>query len=144
MANILIADDEVDILSLLEKMLTLFGYNVIDKAHNGREVVEIYKKLQNIPDIVLLDYIMPILNGLDAAKELLTFHPNCNIIMITAHDGIEAIASKIGIKYVLKKPFNYKDLNGVIKRILSKKIPSIYTKSSVPKGNSVLFKTNSG
>lgn len=143
MANILIADDEVDILSLLEKMLTLFGYNVIGKAHNGREVVEIYKKLQNNPDIVLLDYIMPILNGLDAAKELLAFHPNCNIIMITAHDGIEAIASKIGIKYVLKKPFNYKGLNGVIKRILSKKIPSIYTKSSVPEGNSVLFKTNS-
>ncbi len=143
MANILIADDEVDILSLLEKMLTLFGYNVIGKAHNGREVVEIYKKLQNNPDIVLLDYIMPILNGLDAAKELLAFHPNCNIVIVTAHDGIKAVASKIGIKFVLKKPFNFTDLNGVIKRILSKKIPSIYTKSSVPEGNSVLFKTNS-
>ena len=121
MATVLIADDENDILSLLENYLLIFGHNVISKAHNGREAVEIYKNLQNNPDIVLLDYKMPVLNGLDAAKELLAFHPNCNIVIVTAHDGIESIALKIGIKYVLKKPFNYTDLNGVIKRILSKK-----------------------
>jgi len=143
MANIIIADDEDDILSLIENFLILFGHNVIAKAHNGREVVEIYKKSQNNPDIVLLDYIMPVLNGLDAAKELLAFHPKCKIVIITAYDGIEAIASEIGIKYVLKKPFNYTDLNGVIKRLLSEKIPFISTKSSVPEDNSALFKTNS-
>lgn len=142
MATVLIADDEDDILSLIENFLLIFGHNVIAKAHNGREAVEIYKNLQNKPDIVLLDYIMPVLNGLDAAKELLAFHPDCNIVIVTAHDGIEVISSKIGVKFVLKKPFNYTDLDGVIKKVLTRTISSVSTKSSVPVRNSTLSKTN--
>ena len=142
MVTVLIADDEDDILSLIENFLLIFGHNVIAKTHNGREAVEIYKNFQNKPDIVLLDYIMPVLNGLDAAKELLAFHPDCNIVIVTAHDGIESIASKIGVKFVLKKPFNYTDLDGVIKKVLTRTISSVSTKSSVPVKNSTLSKTN--
>src|SRR5579859_1865369 len=86
MLRILIADDhEVarrGIRSLLESHP---GWEVCGEAKDGRETVELATNLR--PDIVLLDIGMPNLNGLEAARQILTSSPEVAILILTMHDS---------------------------------------------------------
>ena len=66
--KILITDDEPDILSLLEKALKLEGFNNVIKAQNGTDAVELCKT-EN-PDAVILDIMMPKMDGITALKNM--------------------------------------------------------------------------
>lgn len=85
MLRILIADDHElarrGIRSVLESHA---GWEVCAEAKDGREAVELAANMK--PDIVLLDIGMPNLNGLEAARQILTVSPNVAILILTMHD----------------------------------------------------------
>ncbi|HXI10425.1 MAG TPA: response regulator, partial [Thermodesulfobacteriota bacterium] len=66
--RVLIADDTVFFRVALKEILAGGGYEVVGEAANGEEAVELTRQLR--PDIVILDVVMPVKNGIEAAKEI--------------------------------------------------------------------------
>jgi DNA-binding NtrC family response regulator len=102
--KILIVDDEPFNLDLLEQELTDQGY-AIERANDGEEALKKIDSSQ--PDLVLLDYNMPGLNGIEVLKELRKKECDVPAIMLTAHGTIEraVMAIKEGAYDFLTKPF---------------------------------------
>ncbi len=104
MYNILICDDEKDIVNALEIYLSMEKYNFF-KAYNGKEAIEIAKT--NEIHLILMDVMMPVMNGIDAMENLRNFS-NVPIILLTAKsedsDKIKGLNS--GADDYITKPFN--------------------------------------
>ena len=78
----LVVDDDNDAVEMFSDYLEIKGVQVSGKAHNGKEGVELYKKLK--PDIVFLDVIMPEYNGLYALNKIREINPDAKVVMLTA------------------------------------------------------------
>jgi putative two-component system response regulator len=109
--TILIADDEPDIVDLLSKLNAKQGYNTII-SRNGREAVEMAVK--NQPDLILMDVMMPEMNGFKATEAL---KKNVNtsqipVIIITGQNSQEDRLTGIakGANDIISKPFNSQEL----------------------------------
>jgi DNA-binding NtrC family response regulator len=102
--KILIVDDEPFNLDLLEQELTDRGY-VVERARDGAEALRKTESLR--PDIVLLDYMMPGMSGLDVLRELQSSESDVPVIVMTAHGSIEVAvqAMKLGAYDFVVKPF---------------------------------------
>ncbi len=110
--RVLIVDDDDNIREILRIMLK--DYDVIE-ASSALEAIEMYRKHK--PDVVLMDIMMPEMDGVVATKELLKIDPKAVIIGITAFArsrGDELI--KAGAKEVVEKPFTRKKLKSVIEK----------------------------
>ncbi|WP_020675764.1 hybrid sensor histidine kinase/response regulator [Geopsychrobacter electrodiphilus] len=102
--KILIADDEAVIVDLTALLLRGRGFEVLI-AHNGKECLEQIKKEH--PSLVLLDYMMPVMDGETALKEIVQYYPDTYVIMFTGK-GSEEVAvrlMKAGAADYLQKPF---------------------------------------
>ncbi|MGI5875671.1 MAG: sporulation transcription factor Spo0A [Dethiobacteria bacterium] len=109
MLKILIADDNREFNELLsEYFMKEEGMKVVGNAFNGMEVLELIEKEK--PDIVLLDIIMPHLDGIGVLEKLWEkdFSPRPKVIMLTAfgHENITQKAVELGASYYILKPFN--------------------------------------
>ena len=80
------------------------GYEVIGYAKDGEEAIELYKELK--PDIVILDIIMPGLNGLETAEILKKQDPAVKILMLSSlcDAGTMEEVKSIGVKHLIPKP----------------------------------------
>ena len=119
--KILIIDDNAANVLLLEKMLKLSSYNDIQTLTDSRKVIDLYNIYR--PDLILLDFRMPFMDGLEVIDSLnnikaFTISP---IIMISAENEkeyYEKALSKGAIDFITK-PFNYNDIILKIKNALN-------------------------
>lgn len=93
------------------------GYQVIGEAKNGEEAISLFNSFQKKPDIVLMDYRMPIKNGIEATKKILKIYSKSKIIFTSADNSIKQEALSIGAKSFLDKPFSITDLIIEIKKV---------------------------
>ena len=115
MSKILLVDDDVELTDLLAKILQLTGFEV-DVANNGEEALE---KLNKSHQLVLLDVMIPVLNGIETLKKIRQTS-NIPVMMLTAR-GQEidrVIGLELGADDYLPKPFNDRELVARIKAIL--------------------------
>ncbi|RXJ81639.1 response regulator transcription factor [Arcobacter sp. F2176] len=107
--KILIIEDDVKIVNFLKKGLEEESYS-IDYSHNGEE--GLYLASVNSYDLILLDIMLPLLNGIEVCKKLRTDGINTPVIMLTAKDSIEdtIIGLDIGANDYLAKPFSFSEL----------------------------------
>jgi two-component system, NarL family, response regulator NreC len=101
--RIVLADDHNLVRQGLRSLLEREGFNVVGEASDGQEVVERIRTLH--PEIAVMDITMPILNGLDAAREIGRSCPKTKTILLTQHEEGQYIseALEVGVKgYVLK------------------------------------------
>ncbi len=113
--KILIVDDDLTVLEVLSLMLK-DDYEVIT-ATNGKEAIDKYRKFR--PDIVLMDVVMPEMDGIQAAKEILKIDPKAKIIAISAyakHRGKDMLEA--GAIDILDKPFTRTKLIEIINKHL--------------------------
>jgi DNA-binding NtrC family response regulator len=117
--RILLVDDEPLNLDLLEQELSELGYGV-EKAGSGQDALEMIPKVS--PDLVLLDYQMPRMNGVEVLKEIRQRQMDLPVIMITAHATIERAveAIKSGADDFITKPFDPDHLALVVKKALER------------------------
>ncbi len=102
--KILVVDDEEVIVDLTALLLRGRGFEVLT-AHNGEECLEVVRREQ--PALVLLDYMMPVMDGETALKKIVQQHPDTYVIMFTGK-GSEEVAvrlMKTGAADYLQKPF---------------------------------------
>jgi two-component system response regulator NreC len=101
--SILLADDHPFFRQGLKSLLEKDGFTVVGEGEDGMQAIELAEKFH--PDIVILDFSMPRLNGLDAAREIRQVSPRSKMILLTVHREEQYILEAIdaGIKgYVLK------------------------------------------
>ncbi|KXG73942.1 sigma-54-dependent transcriptional regulator [Thermotalea metallivorans] len=118
MKKILIADDEKNMRWILEKKLKEENFAVIE-ARDGYEAFEQF--LDKEPDMVILDYRMPKMDGMEVLKKIRTLHEKVPIIMITAHGNTDAAveAMKLGALDYIPKPFDIDELMVKVKKALN-------------------------
>jgi DNA-binding NarL/FixJ family response regulator len=101
--RVLLADDGKDMLEYVRGVLSAGGYEVVGTANDGQAAVEAAAQL--LPDVVVLDVSMPILNGIEAAKRLRKTHPTIKIVFLTVDrdpDICQAALDAGGLGYVFK------------------------------------------
>ena len=101
--NVLLADDHLSFCQSLRVILEQEGFRVVGEAADGQEAVRLARALR--PEVAVLDVSMPLLNGLDAAREIQKACPRTRTILLTMHgeDTYVLQALQMGIRgYVLK------------------------------------------
>ncbi|HTZ97556.1 MAG TPA: response regulator [Terriglobales bacterium] len=102
--KILIVDDNTAVRSAIRSCLDGNPQlEVCGEASNGRAAVDVANRLH--PDVVILDVSMPVMNGLEAARELVALSPRPEIVLFTAYDGevLQEDLQALGIKIVVSK-----------------------------------------
>jgi DNA-binding response OmpR family regulator len=119
---ILVVDDEPDILLTVSQMLEMSGYTVI-QAKDGVECINKLNELEVVPDLVLLDIMMPDVSGWDVAAKIKE-NPQWTkipIIFLTAKGDVMSVGlGKLTSEDYIVKPFNVTDLKERIDKILNK------------------------
>ena len=101
--RVLLADDHTIVRQGLRILLQREGFEVVGEAANGVEAVRL--ATETVPDVVVLDYGMPVMNGLAAAREIMVSCPRAKLILLTMHadDRYVLEAVRLGVKgYVVK------------------------------------------
>ncbi|MFQ9121973.1 MAG: response regulator [Haemophilus parainfluenzae] len=116
MSKILLVDDDIELTDLLAEVLRLTGFEV-EIANNGQEALD---KLNSSHQLVLLDVMMPVLNGIETLKKIRQTS-NVPVMMLTARgEEIDRVLGlELGADDYLPKPFNDRELVARIKAIFA-------------------------
>ena len=130
--KILIVDDEKDIIKMLDYNLKKEGYKAVS-AHDGEKALDLARR--EIPDLIILDLMLPGIDGLDVCKKLKndTKTQNIPVIMLTAKGEETDIVTglELGADDYVTKPFSPKVLVARIRRVLQRPIARDLEKASV-------------
>lgn len=118
--KILIVDDEADSLQTLQDILTSHGYDVV-QARDGQEALDAIVK-EN-PQLVIMDIIMPRVNGLEACAKMKSMYRYTPVILLTALEatGYKFKGLQVGADEFISKPFNSAELIIRINNLLEKR-----------------------
>jgi DNA-binding response OmpR family regulator len=115
-ASVLVVDDDARILRMIQRILELEGYQVL-KASNGEDALQVFN--EENPDLILLDIMMPGMDGYAVCQHLREFSP-VPIIMVTAKDNDEEKVKGLdaGADDYITKPFPSKELVARVRAVL--------------------------
>lgn len=102
--NVLITDDSQFMRDLLREILEA-DHTIVGEAENGVEAVELYR--EHRPDIVFMDIVMPIKDGIEATGEITDLDPDAKVVMCTSVEQAEQMKDSIkaGAQGYITKPF---------------------------------------
>src|SRR6476646_11057796 len=111
--KILIADDEKPVAHGLQGQLEALGYDVVAVVDDGQRAIEVCRR--TLPDVVLMDIEMPVLDGLSAARQIAQ-DPGTPVIILTAHGHPNLIDQAVqdGVIQYLLKPVTSAALHAAI------------------------------
>ena len=103
--RILITDDTIFMRVTLKSILTKNGYEVVGEATNGQEAVQSFQSIK--PDLVTMDITMPVMDGIEAVRQIKAIDPNAKVIMCSAMGQKNKVLESIqaGAKDFIVKPF---------------------------------------
>ena len=103
--RVLIVDDAIFMRTAVRRILDGAGFEVVGEAENGEVAVRKYCEL--MPDVVVMDITMPVMDGISAAKHILQSDPAAKIVMCTAlgQQNLVVEALQAGAKDYIVKPF---------------------------------------
>ena len=112
-------DDEEPVSFFLKRLLVLEGFSVVT-ASNGQEAIETYKASQEDIDLILMDIVMPVMDGVEAVAEIKRFDPSVPVLLMSAYDKdtFEGVSQMCFIR----KPMKPQDLISTINGLLAKNI----------------------
>ena len=113
-----IVEDDFEISQTYEQFLKLHGYADIFVANNGEDIVHAANNGHGTFDIVIMDYRLPGMNGLQAARELTRRNPKTKIIMASGDTSIEGQTRSAGFNFI-EKPFSMSSLIELVNSAIS-------------------------
>jgi CheY-like chemotaxis protein len=105
--RVLIADDQKGVGTTLAALVSTCDHEVVEVVGSGFEAIQAYHRHR--PDVVLMDYHMPRLNGATACRNILSRYPMANVILVSGVAGAEDL-SHSGATAVLSKPIDLASL----------------------------------
>ena len=120
-ATILLVDDKEMALAVGQAMIARLGHDVLT-AISGREAIEKYQENQDRIDLVILDVVMPEMDGADTYEKLRKINPDVKVILSTGY-GINGKAREMlnrGCNAFIQKPFSINQLSEKIREVLDK------------------------
>jgi len=122
--RILFVDDEEPLATLGEWMLVQLGYHVTART-NSLEAMELFRSDPDAFDLVITDYTMRHMTGVDLAKEMLQIRPDIPIVLCTGYSEMisEVAAKEMGIRAFVMKPLGRQNIARVIRKVLNKETP---------------------
>jgi two-component system, cell cycle sensor histidine kinase and response regulator CckA len=108
---ILVIDDEIAISTLIKATLETYNYRVLT-ANDGAQAIELYVQHRDSISSVLIDMMMPVMDGLTTVTALHQINPDLPVIAMSGLNSVEAVAQaeRFGCRYFIAKPFTTKDL----------------------------------
>ncbi len=118
MPRILIVDDTDFDRNLLRNILVSAGYEIAGLATGGEEGIRLYREM--IPDLAMLDLIMPDLNGIDTLRRIREEYPEARVMLCTSvgEEGMVDLARRIGAKGYIVKPYQAANLLKAVEKIV--------------------------
>jgi DNA-binding NtrC family response regulator len=112
--TILLVDDEPEVLTVLEKILTRFGYNVIPRPHAESALPEV-RQGAGI-DLVITDLVMPGMSGSELAAAVRKRMPDVPVILLTGHGSVESYIQtrSDGVFEYINKPVEANELRRIV------------------------------
>ena len=120
--TIFVVEDELAMVSLLRNDLRQSGYDV-HVATDGEQAIELYRRLKNNIDVVLLDLGLPKISGWDVISEMKQENPGVKVIVASGYiePAFKAKIAAAGVKVFVEKPYVHADLLQLIHSSLSEK-----------------------
>ncbi len=117
--TVLIADDIPYVRKTLKQILQNRGYRVVGEAENGDDAVRLY--FETRPDLVIMDLVMPRMNGIDATRVILKRDPEAKIVILSAmtQENLVTEAIQAGAKDYVIKPFQTDEVMRVLQESIS-------------------------
>lgn len=123
MIRVLIADDQIIARAGTKQLLELAGdIIVVAEARNGREAIAEFKK--NLPDVVVLDISMPVMDGIDACKEIRARYPHAKILVLSIHPEMQYAKRLLqagALGYVTKNA-SAEELHSAVRSVVNGKV----------------------
>jgi two-component system chemotaxis response regulator CheY len=116
--GIAIVDDERELAHLFEILFKDRGYPICFVAYNGQEAVDLFKKSNPWPRVIIMDQRMPVMTGIEAMREILAIDPDVKIIFISADEHTKEEALKSGAVAFLRKPVSLRQIISCVESIL--------------------------
>lgn len=113
--KILICDDSILARKQLKDIIVEHGYNNFLEASNGQEAIDLYKA--NKPELVFVDIVMPIKDGVQAIHEIREFDPEANIIIVSSVGTQTQLKNAImeGARDFVQKPYTNSGIADILK-----------------------------
>ena len=116
---ILVVDDDPQVRATITRGLSALGYAVRDAASGGEALTRIAEQK---PQLVILDYVMPVMDGAETAREIARIDPDLPVIFSTGHAALRVLRQAAGEDAsILEKPFTLAELDQLITDILHTK-----------------------
>lgn len=122
--TVLIVDDQPDTLSLMKNMLGEIGISRVFEAGDGRKALDFMDTAFDVVDMIICDWNMPKMTGLDLLKQIRTVYPDMPFLMVTGRGDMDSVvqAKSSGVTGYIVKPFSSSQLEAKV-RIVSQKLP---------------------
>ena len=117
--GIAIVEDEKDIVKLYERAFKRNNISICFIAFDGLEAVKKYIECTPKPHAILMDYRLPIMNGIEATKELKKFDSDIKVIFLSADIVVREEAIQAGASVFLKKPASIKEIVDAVKSAIN-------------------------
>ena len=117
---VLLVDDSKDERDMYTQQLVATGYSV-QVAENGEDALQ--RVAAQVPDVVIMDLAMPVLDGWEATRRLKEMHPSVPVIVLSGHTGGEEgrRAKEAGSDVLLTKPFGLEALELAVRIVLKRR-----------------------
>ena len=121
MARILICDDAKFMRMMTERVLRKMGHEVMFKAANGQEALDYYVNHWANIDLIMLDVVMPKMDGLQVLRQILLINPRAKVIMVTSisNSYIVTGAMRTGALEFVTKPFKLSEFVRAVNKVIA-------------------------